>query len=122
MDAMLKRWEKISFETRKISLAPKIAKIYPPLPFQDMLNILKNFDGKAILWERSQNPPSLLSKLLKGVKSIAIIVGPEGGFSDDEVKVAGGFGFIDLSLGRRILRANFAPIYTACVTDFLMLR
>jgi 16S rRNA (uracil1498-N3)-methyltransferase len=42
--------------------------------------------------------------------SIAIAIGPEGGWTDGEVKRAIEFGFEPVSLGRRILRAVTAPI------------
>ena len=42
--------------------------------------------------------------------SIAIAVGPEGGWTDGEVQRAIEFGFEPVSLGRRILRAVTAPM------------
>ena len=41
---------------------------------------------------------------------IALIVGPEGGFSDEEIKLACHFNFAPLSLGPRILRTETAAI------------
>ncbi|NJK74623.1 MAG: RNA methyltransferase [Microcoleus sp. SU_5_6] len=45
-----------------------------------------------------------------GELSIAIAIGPEGGWTDGEVKRAIEFGFEPVSLGSRILRAVTAPI------------
>lgn len=42
--------------------------------------------------------------------SVAVLTGPEGGFADEEMALAKRRGFLALSLGRRILRANTAPL------------
>ncbi|WP_439106453.1 16S rRNA (uracil(1498)-N(3))-methyltransferase [Congregibacter sp.] len=42
--------------------------------------------------------------------SVTMLVGPEGGFSDDEVSAAANAGFIPFVLGPRILRTETAPI------------
>ncbi len=42
--------------------------------------------------------------------TVAVLVGPEGGLADDEVKNAGANGFLQLALGPRILRAETAPL------------
>ncbi|MFM6312841.1 MAG: RsmE family RNA methyltransferase, partial [Dolichospermum sp.] len=43
-------------------------------------------------------------------KEIIIAIGPEGGWTDQELEIAVKSGFIAISLGRRILRAVTAPI------------
>ena len=42
--------------------------------------------------------------------SVALLVGPEGGLSDDEVTLASDYGFLGLNLGPRILRTETAPL------------
>jgi 16S rRNA (uracil1498-N3)-methyltransferase len=42
-----------------------------------------------------------------------LLIGPEGGFTEDEAKLAVEHGFQAVSLGRRILRAETAAIYAA---------
>ncbi|MCU0545105.1 MAG: 16S rRNA (uracil(1498)-N(3))-methyltransferase [Oscillatoriaceae cyanobacterium Prado104] len=55
-------------------------------------------------------PPLARGEQEWGELSIAIAIGPEGGWTDGEVKRAIEFGFEPVSLGRRILRAVTAPI------------
>ncbi|KTD76432.1 16S rRNA (uracil(1498)-N(3))-methyltransferase [Legionella waltersii] len=43
-------------------------------------------------------------------QDIALLIGPEGGLSEEEVKQASGHGFLPLSLGPRILRTETAAI------------
>ena len=53
-------------------------------------------------------------------KSISILVGPEGGFSEEEVNNLVKQGFIRTSLGKRILRAETAAIYALSVLGYLL--
>ena len=58
------------------------------------------------------------NKVLQNIKAkdkIAILIGPEGGFSEKEVNVASHYGFKKISLGRRILRAETASFYALSV-------
>jgi 16S rRNA (uracil1498-N3)-methyltransferase len=41
---------------------------------------------------------------------IALIIGPEGGLTDEEIKLACHYDFLPLSLGSRILRTETAAI------------
>ena len=53
-------------------------------------------------------------------KSITILVGPEGGFSEEEISLLVKQGFIRTSLGKRILRAETAAIYALSVLGYLL--
>ncbi|NJR25517.1 MAG: 16S rRNA (uracil(1498)-N(3))-methyltransferase [Richelia sp. CSU_2_1] len=55
-------------------------------------------------------PPLRMGEEEKGELSIALAIGPEGGWTEDEVKRAIELGFEPVSLGNRILRAVTAPI------------
>ena len=53
-------------------------------------------------------------------KSISILIGPEGGFSEQEINELTKQGFIRTSLGKRILRAETAAIYALSVIGYLL--
>ena len=53
-------------------------------------------------------------------KSITVLVGPEGGFSKQEIDNLVDIGFIRTSLGKRILRAETAAIYALSVIGYLL--
>lgn len=76
-------------------------------------------ETKILLHGRGENP--LLSEeiqKLKQAKTCSVFIGPEGGFSDEEVKLAWQSGVHILSLGPRILRTETAGIVAA---GFLLL-
>ncbi|MDR0703964.1 MAG: 16S rRNA (uracil(1498)-N(3))-methyltransferase [Planctomycetaceae bacterium] len=58
-------------------------------------------------------PQTILAKELP--KQLAVLVGPEGSFTDQEIETALSFGFQPLHLGARILRTETACIAAAAV-------
>jgi 16S rRNA (uracil1498-N3)-methyltransferase len=48
-------------------------------------------------------------------ESVAILIGPEGGFTSDELRLASQFGFYGLRLGPRVLRTETAPLVALSV-------
>jgi 16S rRNA (uracil1498-N3)-methyltransferase len=64
---------------------------------------------KLLLWEKGGEP---LRRILRQSlpKRVYVIVGPEGGFAEEEVKSAKDRGFIPIKLGQRILRTETAAI------------
>ena len=62
-----------------------------------------------------------LKQLLKGAfseREIAILVGPEGGFTEDEVRAAAAAGYVTVTLGPRILRTETAGIAALAVIQY----
>ena len=50
-------------------------------------------------------------------QSVALLIGPEGGFSAEEVAMAQNMGFLPVSLGPRILRTETAAIVAAALVQ-----
>lgn len=66
-------------------------------------------DQKILAWEGEKD--HVLSKILdKKQKEYHLFIGPEGGFSPEEVRLAKENGVQIVSLGQRILRAETAAI------------
>jgi 16S rRNA (uracil1498-N3)-methyltransferase len=116
----LRRWREIAVSAAKQAdrLAP--AEIFQPISFMDIVRQFQYVDClKVILWEREE------SKDLKEVfrasapgSRFAGMVGPEGGFSASEVSTAKEAGFIPVSLGKRILRAETAAIILIALVQY----
>jgi 16S rRNA (uracil1498-N3)-methyltransferase len=108
----VKRWQKIAIEAAKQSGRGVIPKIEKPLHYKEAILIIKNFNFKFILYEKERN--MFLKEYFKDVNlknidegnKIAFIVGPEGGFDEDEIKFAVENGIESVSLGYRILRTE----------------
>jgi 16S rRNA (uracil1498-N3)-methyltransferase len=113
IDTRIQRWEKISKEALKQCNRSALPIIKKPVAFSDIIKGASQFDLKIIFWEDATASVKKLSQKTKDIKSICIMIGPEGGFSEEEANLAKEAGFEICSLGPRILRAETASI-TAC--------
>lgn len=105
----LERWNKIARESAKQCNRAYVPMVRPPLDFEEALREISELDLGIIPWER-ENEKSLkcILRNRSGAKDIGIIVGPEGGFSAEEVNKAKEYGLISVKLGPRILRTETA--------------
>ena len=79
-------------------------------------------DLNYVAYEKDANDVEGSFKGLTKGKSVTILVGPEGGFSKEEIDMLVNQGFIRTSLGKRILRAETAAIYALRVIGYLLER
>lgn len=85
--------------------------------FKDLLNQehLTDSDLKIIFWEEERQADLLSVDWTKSYKEACIILGPEGGLSAEEVALAQNKGWMSISLGKRILRAETAALTAVSV-------
>ena len=105
------RWNRIALEACKQSKRSVIPEIREAIDFKDMLEELKDKDLVIVAYENKENfgLRSLFSKINKEeVKSVAIVVGPEGGFEESEIEVLEKNRAHIVTLGKRILRTETA--------------
>jgi 16S rRNA (uracil1498-N3)-methyltransferase len=104
------RWQKIAKEAAEQSGRALIPKISALTDFQSLLKKKNEFDLALIPWELEKT--NKLKAILQNSspKNIIILIGPEGGFSSQEIEQAKAAGFIPVSLGKRILRAETAGL------------
>ncbi len=105
------RWSRIAREASKQCGRSRVPDIGPKsTTVKDFCFVNRESDLKLIFWEeeRSLRIKDLLHK--KQLNSVAILIGPEGGFSSKEVEVSRKYGFQSVSLGPRLLRTDTAPL------------
>ena len=107
------RWQKIAEAAAKQSKRDMIPDVHEVMKLSQVLQEEK-WDLLVIAYE-SENRISLKEVLQahKNAKSIGVIIGPEGGLSNEEVKAAQEAGGVAVSLGRRILRTETAGLVAA---------
>ena len=108
----LERWQRIALESVKQCGRARLLIIDEPLSFADALSELGNAELRIMFAERSGEP---LNETLgaKPAKSIAALIGPEGGWADEEIEQARASHWKIVTLGGRILRAETAAIAVA---------
>lgn len=109
------RWNKISESASKQSKRGIIPKVSNLLTFEQAIQQAKQNDISFIPYEKeTKNSIKNIIKKFTG-NSIAIFIGPEGGFSDREIKIAIQNEVIPLTLGKRILRTETAGFITTAI-------
>lgn len=105
------RWNKIAEVAAKQCKRNVIPKIEKSININQLCCELKNYDLVILAYENEENITiKTVLKENKNAKNIAVIVGPEGGLSADEVLMLKDEGAKVVSLGSRILRTETAPI------------
>ncbi|KPJ56315.1 MAG: hypothetical protein AMJ42_05470 [Deltaproteobacteria bacterium DG_8] len=105
------RWQRIAIEATKQCGRAVVPHIEAVVPFKKVLEKWDDNSLKIMLWEDEKNVKlkDVLKKTQPSPKAI-FLVGPEGGFTPDEVEMAKNTGFQTVGLGRYILRTETAGI------------
>ena len=116
----VQRWQRIATEAVKQCRRIDSPGIANALSFEEMLAFSNNCDLKIVFWEiesspftRDLAPPDI------SLKKIMLMLGPEGGFTDQEIHQLRKNGFITAGLGPRILRAETATIAAVTLVQYL---
>jgi 16S rRNA (uracil1498-N3)-methyltransferase len=105
-----RRWERIAVEASKQcgrGIVPKIGSVQD---FSGMLRTAPSSTLRLILWEKEGMKLKEILGSSEEKKKIFFVIGPEGGFSQEEIEEGRRAGFIPVTLGKRILRAETASL------------
>jgi len=116
----LDRWEKILVEASQQSRRVRVPAISSPLPLRGAFNEAYPLGAKVILSERSNAP--VLRDVLSAVtvSQATLAIGPEGGWTDEELTSAGAAGFQEASLGKLILRTETAVVAALASLNYVL--
>ena len=106
------RWQRIIIEAAKQSKRFYLPALDAPLRFQEILQV--SAATKIVFAERDGGP---LKSALSG-SPVLYLVGPEGGWSKEELESAGLAGFHSVTLGSGILRSETAAIVGASLIRY----
>ena len=108
MAKKLERYNRIALEAAKQCGRGRIPQVLPMLDFTEAIKAMKEDQRAFLFYENSTS--SFRKELEQGVSSVSIMVGAEGGFEEEEVQKALDLDIASLSLGKRILRCETAPL------------
>ena len=108
----LARWNKIAEVAAKQSGRDKILKVNEITNFKNIFEIIKEYDIVLVAYEKEKNN-TLKDALININKAnqplrIAVLIGPEGGIDDEEIAQLHNYTIV--TLGKRILRTETAPL------------
>lgn len=113
----LERWQKIMLEAAEQSKRNSIPMICEPVGFKEIVNYTS--DCNCVAYEDAKISGKKLKDLVNQT-SMTIVIGPEGGFSSDEIEYLVQRNFECISLGKRTLRAETAAMYVCSAIDALV--
>ncbi len=119
-DKKIERWQKISDEAVKQCKRGIIPEILPDIKLKDLVSDLINgavkYDIVLLAYENEEGATikSYIESLDVKPKTVAVIIGPEGGIAETEARALVDAGAVSVSLGKTILRTETAgPAATA---------
>ena len=113
----LERWNLICKEASEQSKRNIVPKVIAPMIIKELVKL--DYDKKLIcsVKQRENFINSYLQHKEKCVR-IIVVIGPEGGVSNNEEQFLNENGFVSISLGSRVLRVETAAIYVASVINY----
>ena len=106
----ISRWQTIAEAAAKQSKRRIVPQIHNVMSFKEAVNYAKDKQVKIIPYELAEGMEKTRELIgsLKPGQDIAIFIGPEGGFEENEIQIALENGIEPITLGKRILRTETA--------------
>lgn len=106
----LARWQGIAEAAAKQSKRRIVPEVKPVMTFKDALAYAEGIDVKLFPYEMAEGMERTRERIdrIAPGQSVAVFIGPEGGFEDSEVEESVAAGFEPITLGKRILRTETA--------------
>jgi 16S rRNA (uracil1498-N3)-methyltransferase len=116
-DMKLERMKKIAVEESALAGRNRPLEVFSPVAFADA--VVTGADLSLFVWEReTMDIRELVRSRQAAPKTVRIFTGPEGGFSAEEAGTASRAGLVSVGLGRRIIRAETAPLVAAAIVQY----
>lgn len=112
------RLNKIALEACKQCGRSKNCTVAPLVDFDDIVAKFADFDIVILPYENAEVGKIGDVVKLKSAKKIAVVIGSEGGFCDEEIEKARQNGATIVSLGNRILRCETAAIVSVAIVNY----
>ncbi len=118
-DKQTERLSRIAKEAAKQCGRAMVPEVSLPVSFSEMLALASEAELGLFCFE-GEEQKSLKSAFEehRHVGSIAVVVGCEGGFSDEEACKISEAGLVSVTLGKRILRCETAPLYVLSAISY----
>jgi len=114
----VERWRRIVREAAQQSRRSDAPVMDDPVTLQAALAVVSA--KKKLLLAETEQENSLTAALTDGAQSVALAIGPEGGWTPEEMKLFEAAGWRGVTLGPRILRAETAAIAGLAVCAALL--
>ena len=108
MNKKIARWQKIALGAAQQSRRGIVPQVKPMVTLKEAAQNAKSDDVSIVFYEGGGKT---IAELLKDEpKTVSIFIGSEGGFEESEIEALVNAGTVNATLGKRILRAETAPL------------
>jgi 16S rRNA (uracil1498-N3)-methyltransferase len=114
-DKRLRHWQSVAISAAEQCGRARVPEILPVMALSDWLEHTRDCDLRLVLHHRTQQSLDTLAKPAR----IALMIGPEGGLSQEEITTAENAGFLPVALGPRVLRTETAPVAAMALCQWL---
>ncbi len=116
-----RRWQRIAAEALKQCRRIDLPEITTAHSFEEVLEFSQTCDLNIVFWENQSTPlrRDIAPNDKHDSRKILLMLGPEGGFSQEEIEMAKRSGFVVAGLGPRILRAETATLAAVTLVQYL---
>lgn len=116
----VQRWSSISESAAKQAGRSRVPAVTQVMSYAEALNKAKELDLVLLPYELAEGMEGT-RKIIRSIRrgqSVGIFIGPEGGFEKEEVEAAREMGVQVITLGKRILRTETAPLAVLSILMF----
>jgi 16S rRNA (uracil1498-N3)-methyltransferase len=118
------RWRRVAQAAAKQAKRTSVPGVSDPTTLREASGELAGYDGIIVVWEESAGGPGIdaavRSLALGAEPRIAIVVGPEGGLTAEEVEAFEALGAVSATLGPTILRTETAAVVALSLVVFAL--
>ncbi|MBJ6136966.1 16S rRNA (uracil(1498)-N(3))-methyltransferase [Marinobacter litoralis] len=111
----LRHWQQVAISAAEQCGRAKVPEILPVMSVQEWLEHSQSCDLRLVLHHRTEHSLNTLDK----PANVALMIGPEGGLTADEIAQAEQSGFLPVALGPRVLRTETAPVAAMALCQWL---
>jgi 16S rRNA (uracil1498-N3)-methyltransferase len=114
-DKRLRHWQSVAISAAEQCGRARVPEILPVMALSDWFENTGDCDLRLVLHHRTEQSLHTLAKPAR----VALMIGPEGGLSPDEITAAETAGFLPVALGPRVLRTETAPVAAMALCQWL---
>ncbi|MGM0766578.1 MAG: 16S rRNA (uracil(1498)-N(3))-methyltransferase [Pseudomonadota bacterium] len=114
-DKRLRHWQSVAISAAEQCGRARVPEISPVMALEQWFEDTADCDLRLVLHHRTGQSLESLRKPAR----MALMIGPEGGLSAEEITAAEGAGFLPVALGPRVLRTETAPVAAIALCQWL---
>ncbi|MBR9871847.1 MAG: 16S rRNA (uracil(1498)-N(3))-methyltransferase [Gammaproteobacteria bacterium] len=111
----LRHWQQVAISAAEQCGRAKVPEILPVMSVEEWLEYSQSCDLRLVLHHRTEQSLNTLDT----PANVALMIGPEGGLTADEIAQAEHSGFLPVALGPRVLRTETAPVAAMALCQWL---